>query len=222
MLWLVPAYLVGSIPFGCLIGWARGMDIRSVGSGNIGATNVGRFMGRRWGLICFSLDFLKGFGPSFSYGLASSATVESDGAISAIRWLGVTVAAVLGHVFPLWLHFKGGKGVATGLGALLGVWPVLGHPAVFALVIWLVVVGFSGYVSLASIISATALPILVGFNVRHLDRPLGECVAYILAMLLLAVLVVLRHGSNMARLRAGTEKKISLWNSNRDRIGSET
>ncbi|MEX0654944.1 MAG: glycerol-3-phosphate 1-O-acyltransferase PlsY [Phycisphaeraceae bacterium] len=208
-LWFAVAYLAGSLPFGLLIGRWQGVDLRAAGSGNLGATNVGRVLGRKWGLVCFALDAAKGLGPVLGYGLASGMVGgEADGALRALAWLSVAAAAMVGHVFPVWLKFKGGKGVATGLGALLGVWPTLTLPAAVAALVWLGTVRRTGYVSLASMLAAVSLPVLAVLSGLMFDRPAGEVAVYAAVTAALAGLVVLRHRSNIARLRAGTETKV--------------
>ena len=114
------AYLCGSIPMGLCIGFSRGMDIRTQGSRNIGATNCGRVLGRPWGVLCFILDVLKGLGPVLGAGLVLGYAGRSDlGSSEAWQWLCIAAAAVLGHVFPVWLKFQGGKGVATSVGMMI-------------------------------------------------------------------------------------------------------
>jgi len=212
LVWLVAAYLVGSIPFGFLMGKAKGIDLREHGSGNIGATNAGRVLGKRLGLMCFGLDVLKGMAPAMAYGLthglASSDELSSMTVLGALAWLSVAVAAaVVGHVFPIWLGFKGGKGVATALGMLLGVYPLLTWPGVIAGVVWLVVVKATGYVSLASVAAAVSLPLLATGACLWFGLPLGATAAFATLTAALAALVVLRHRSNLQRLRQGTEPK---------------
>ena len=125
-LFIPAAFLCGSIPFGMLIARARGIDIRAHGSGNIGATNVGRVLGRTWGVAVFALDVCKGLAPVLVAG-AALGTLGHIAAPARDAWLvlATAAAAILGHVFCPWLRFKGGKGVATSLGALAGVFPVL-------------------------------------------------------------------------------------------------
>jgi acyl phosphate:glycerol-3-phosphate acyltransferase len=226
--WLAGAYLVGSIPFGLLIGLARGVDIRDSGSGNVGATNAGRVLGKSWGLLCFLLDVGKGLGPTLGYGLWAGLAcldpgldpggtlgvtsggvsgTEVGGMVAALGWLAVSVAAVLGHVFPIWLRFKGGKGVATGLGVVLGFWPVLTIPGVIAGLSWVVVAKRTGYVSLASILAACSLPVLAVVSAICWGRSAGETTVYAGVTLVLALLIVVRHRGNLGRLRAGTEPK---------------
>ncbi len=211
--WLVGSYLVGSIPFGLLIGLTKGVDIRTAGSGNVGATNTGRVLGRKWGLTCFVLDVCKGLGPTLGYGLStglSGSLGTQAGATAVLGWLIVAAAAMIGHIFPIWLKFKGGKGVATGLGVLLGFWPVLTLPGIAAGLIWLVTIKLTGYVSLASISAACALPPLALLSALYWQRDVSQVVIYVAVTLLLGLLVVIRHRSNIHRLRQGTEPK-AAW-----------
>jgi glycerol-3-phosphate acyltransferase PlsY len=142
------AYLVGSIPFGLFIAFARGIDIRKHGSGNIGATNVGRVLGPKAWLACFTLDFAKGLLPSLGAG-AWLGLIGSTQPASAHAWVWVLVMAgpVLGHMFCPWLKFRGGKGVATGLGAMLGVYPILTIAGFAAAAVWLAAAARWRYVS---------------------------------------------------------------------------
>jgi len=206
---VVAAYLVGAIPFGFVIGKARGVDIRTVGSGNIGATNLGRALGRKWGLFCFLLDVAKGALPVLviggAFGWLGRDTL-SAGEVG--QWLGIAVAAMVGHIFPVYLKFKGGKGVATGFGVMLGFWPMLTLPAVGALLTWLIFAGAVRYVSVASVVAAAVLPgyflLLAAINGWPIDRfwPL------LLVTGLMALLVGVRHGSNFIRLARGQESRL--------------
>lgn len=209
LIWLIAAYLAGSIPFGLLIGLARGVDIRTQGSGNVGATNAGRVLGKKWGITCFILDVLKGMLPVLGFGLAAGLTASdtAGSAIDALRWIAIAVAAVVGHVFPVWLKFKGGKGVATGLGVLLGLWPVLTVPGLVAAVVWFAVIKASGYVSLASVLASISLPLLTLISGLAFGKSAGEIAVYTSITALLGLLVVVRHRSNIRRLREGTESK---------------
>lgn len=213
-LWLAGSYLVGSVPFGLLLGLARGVDIRQSGSGNVGATNAGRVLGRGWGLLCFVLDVCKGLGPTLAYGLSSGLAGmqpnNASGPPAVLGWLVVSAAAVFGHVFPVWLKFKGGKGVATGLGVLLGFWPVLTIPGVLAGVGWFVLVKLTGYVSLASVAAACSLPVMAVVSGLCWGRSIGETATYASVGLVLALLIVVRHRGNLRRLREGTEPK-AAW-----------
>ena len=152
---IVGAYLLGSVPFGLIIAAGHGKNLRSIGSGNIGATNLSRALGRKWGYFCFCLDAAKGLIPT----LIGAKLVSGVPTISELfLWLGVGFAAVIGHVFPLYIKFKGGKGVATSFGVALGLWPYYTICAAGAMVIWGVVVLVWRYISLASIIASLGFP----------------------------------------------------------------
>src|SRR5690349_6413378 len=119
---LIPAaYLVGSVPFGLMVGLARGVDVRKAGSGNIGATNVGRLLGRKWFAVVFALDFLKGLVPALVAGIFVHLSGQPPHLLDYLLWLAVAFATIFGHMFSLFLRFKGGKGVATSAGVLFGV-----------------------------------------------------------------------------------------------------
>lgn len=207
--WLVIAYFSGSIPFGLLIGFARGVDIRKEGSKNIGTTNVGRVLGRKWGILCFVLDVAKGLGPvlgaGFMFGLTGKTALESN---EAWQWLSIALVAVLGHMFPVWLKFKGGKGVATGLGVLLGFWPMLTLPGLAAFATWAFVLLSCRYMSIASMTGAVSIPFFLAGWAMLAERSMTELTPFFVVTALLALLVVIRHKGNIARLRAGTEPKI--------------
>ncbi len=212
---LAIGFLAGSIPFGLLIARSKGVDIRKHGSGNIGATNVGRVLGRRYFFLCFFLDMLKGLLPVLGAGLVLGTLGRFDlTTAQSFAWLAAVLAPVLGHVFSPWLGFKGGKGVATGLGALLGLFPALTVPAALAFVVWAVSITVTRYMSLSSMIAAASIPlwVLVSFEVAgRMGRFEGSALArawpYLLIGGLLALLVIWTHRSNIARLRAGTEPK---------------
>lgn len=185
------AYLLGSIPFGYLIvRWQRGIDVRATGSGSIGATNVMRNLGVAGFLATFVLDCAKGVAAV----LLASRWAESDP-----RWVGAAaVTAILGHCFPLWLKFRGGKGVATAI----GVYVLLTPAAIGAwLAVFAVMVGLWRYVSLGSITASALFPALAYF----LDQPPG---AIVLASAASAAIVIGKHHSNIRRLLEGTESKI--------------
>lgn len=213
---MLGAYLAGSIPFGLLIGKACGIDVRTQGSGNIGATNVGRVLGRRWGFTCFGLDVAKGFVPTMGAGLIegvwNASTISSA---QAGAWLGVAACAVIGHMFPVWLRFKGGKGVATGLGACLGVHPFLSIPALSSLAVWIVCVKLTRYVGLSSSLAAVSLPLLVWVwhGAGMWSRLTGHeshgegMVVFIGGTAVLAGVVLIKHRGNLVRTMKGTEPK---------------
>jgi len=244
---IVGAFAIGSIPFGFLIARARGIDIRQHGSKNIGATNVGRVLGRPWGILCFALDFLKGLAPvlvtGFILGMWDAAGPASSAAAAASQpvlervlsaqpihawtWLAVAVAAIAGHMFTPWLGFKGGKGVATGFGALAGVWPVLTIPALAALILWMVSVKITRYVGISSCLAAASLPISVALllpltRALNGDSSPGSSISpgevwpsagwpvlpYFLTVTALAAVVIFKHRANIARTLAGTESKV--------------
>lgn len=212
---ILAALLSGSIPFGLLIARARGLDIRAHGSGNIGATNVGRTLGLKWGALCFALDFLKGFLPTLVCGLWANLIGDwapADGPASL--WLLVLGASILGHIYSPWVRFKGGKGVATSLGAMLAFYPILTLPAAGAIGVWAASLRAWGYVSLASIFAAASIPLSViafPLAVRAAGlaaRPAAISWPALGASAALAALVIYRHRANIARLRRGTEPRI--------------
>lgn len=217
--WVCAAYLAGSVPFGLLIGRAHGIDIRAHGSKNIGATNVGRVLGRRAGIACFALDMLKGFVPTLLAGLALGTAGRVDPPPDASwAWLAVAGAAVAGHMFPPWLAFRGGKGVATGFGAILAVVPLLTIPAAGALVVWLGTLRVSRYVGLSSCVAAASLPLLTALQpgllrAAGLGRAgapgLGTVAPHLAVGAILAALVIYRHRGNLARTLRGTESRVA-------------
>lgn len=196
---VIASYLLGSIPTGyLLVRLFRHQDIRAIGSGNIGATNVLRSGGKGLGAATFALDVLKGaapvllarwISPPFATGGISARDLE---AIAA-------VVAVLGHMFPIWLHFRGGKGVATGFGVFLvaAPWAALASIGLFFLVLL-----FTRYVSLASILGAASFPIFAWFLV-HGDKP----AIYVASQVIVAMLIIVKHHENIRRLFAGTENR---------------
>ena len=189
------SYLLGSIPFGYLIVRARqGRDVRDAGSGNIGAANVTRVAGTIAGIATLLLDAAKGYLAVYIAGRLTG---------SNIRWMMVAALfAVLGHLFPVWLSFRGGRGVATGLGAFL---PLCREAVVAAFVIWIAVVVFWRYISLGSIIAAAALPLLV----YVLYAP-GHAPPHVVSVITVAisVLIIWKHQPNIGRLINGTESRL--------------
>ena len=205
---MLGSYLLGGIPFGLLIAKSKGVDIRSAGSGNIGATNVGRVLGKKWGLLVFALDAAKGAAAT----TAASVIIHQRPAISVSQadyiWLGAGVCAVLGHIFPIYSGLKGGKGVATSLGAIFGVYPYLTWSALLGLGIWGLVVKASGYVSLASIVAAWSVPISFIVISIVAGWRLGEHILLIGLSIVLSTFILIRHRANLVRIRAGTENKV--------------
>lgn len=207
-IWWLPlvAYLLGSIPFGYLIvRVSGGGDVRRHGSGNIGATNVARVSGTLCGLLTLALDAAKGY---FAVWLAATATDNS------VRWMMVAaVLALIGHLFPVWLRFRGGRGVATGAGVIL---PICWQAVAGAAVVFLLVVIFWRYVSLGSIAAAASLPLLVYMlyaRAPGLAPPLIVSAGTSAAM----VLVIWRHRPNILRLLEGSEPRFSLRGRKTDR-----
>lgn len=199
------AYLLGSVPFGVLIASAYGKDLRSIGSGNIGATNVARALGKKWAYVCFVLDCLKGLVPMLIAKLIISELTV--GALSL--WLAVGCAAIMGHVFPIYLRFKGGKGVATSLGVVLGLYPYYTIPGVAALAIWVGTVLIWRYISLASITAAVAFPISLIVTIVLLgDWRFLQLWPLIVMALVMGLLVIVRHAENIKRLLEGSETKV--------------
>ena len=181
---IVGSYLLGSIPTGFLWAKARGIDIRKVGSGNIGATNVMRALGKGPGSVVLLIDAAKGFLPVF---LARDRGVELQ--------MICCVAVIAGHNWTCWLKFKGGKGVATSAGALAAMLPV---PLLCGLAVWGVVFGISRYVSLASVCGAVALPVATWW--KNPD--------FFWLTVFLSAIVIYKHKANLQRLRAGTENRV--------------
>ncbi|HMP90116.1 MAG TPA: glycerol-3-phosphate 1-O-acyltransferase PlsY [Kiritimatiellia bacterium] len=194
---LFAAYLLGAIPFGLLIGKLKGIDIRRHGSGNIGATNVLRVLGKPLGIATFILDALKGFVPAFFF--PALALHVADGQVDRqILSVLCGALAIIGHNFPVFLKFKGGKGIATSAGVLLGIaWPA----ALSGVAVWALVFFVSRYVSLASI--AGALTVIGSGWWFYRD---GNIVLPIV-LTVLGLLAILRHKSNIVRLLNGTENR---------------
>jgi glycerol-3-phosphate acyltransferase PlsY len=193
-IFLVGSYLFGAVPFGLLIARSRGVDLRAVGSGNIGATNVFRSVGKGLGLLTFALDALKGFLPAFLIPQFLDLGF-SDGTAGLIFGFG----AIAGHNWPVFLSFKGGKGVATSAGVLFAVAPAA---ALAGLLTFAVTLKTSKFVSLSSMAAALAIAALSW--ILYLENGLTLPIA----LSILAGMVVIRHRSNIERLRAGTESKI--------------
>ncbi len=196
------SYLTGAIPWGYLIGKKHGVDIRKLGSKNIGATNVTRVIGKWSGKLCFILDFLKGFIPVIIVTVLCKNNIIDDS--YHIMQMVAALSAVLGHMFPVYLWFRGGKGISTTAGALLALAPIS-----FAIAgsVWIIVYLLSRYVSLASISAAAILPICATL-INMLKPELYYHSPFVLGFLyFLAVMAILRHSSNIKRLLNGTEKK---------------
>ena len=199
---LLGSYLLGSIPFGYLAGRLQGIDIRQAGSCNVGATNVVRLLGKRYGYPVFALDVLKGFAAvKISMLMATGRPPEWNS--PEIFGILAAMSSVLGHLYPPWLKFKGGKGVATSAGALLALTPVA---TLIGVAIWIIVFWLTRYVSLASLTAAVVLPIVI-LVVSSPDQNKRKPLVY--SSVCVAAVVVWRHRSNLSRLIRGTEPRFT-------------
>jgi glycerol-3-phosphate acyltransferase PlsY len=195
------SYLLGSIPTGFLVGKARGIDIRRIGSGNIGATNVFRTFGTVAGVAVLLTDALKGFLAVALVAWLCWKTYGTVGGTFTREWLEIDagLAAVLGHNYTCWLHFKGGKGIATSAGVLLALVP---YSLLIIFAIWILVLGLTRYVSLASICASFSLPFATWLT--------GRSSTLILITSAMTVLAIYKHKSNIQRLFNGTETRIGI------------
>ena len=202
--WIIGAYLIGGIPFGFLIGKMRGVDVRTVGSKNIGATNVFRTVGKKWGLLAFLCDVLKGLLP----------TLAARRFAADPSWLplAVGIMCVVGHMLTPYMKFKGGKGVATAFGAMLALIPAT---VGIAFAIFALTFACSNYISLGSCVSATSLAVMIWIpfldHAGYRDLPLCTLVT------LIAAFIVWKHRSNIGRLVRGNENKIYLFGKTREK-----
>ena len=209
----VAAYLVGSFPTAHLLARSRGVDLGAVGSKNYGATNLGRTLGRSWGILCFAIDATKGALPVVLGGWLLGALGAPSGGVTTATawcWLATALAAILGHTLSPWIGFKGGKGVATGFGALAAMWPVLTLPAGLAILLWAAILAVSRIISLASMVAAISIPcsVLVAALAANGLAGVRAAVPFLVATGVIAAFVVWKHRSNIARMRAGTEPKV--------------
>jgi glycerol-3-phosphate acyltransferase PlsY len=187
---LVCSYLVGAIPFGLVVGKLGGVDVRLHGSKNIGATNVSRILGKKLGFVTLVLDVLKGYMP-----MTVASWLLADNSLREIVICGCGVAAVLGHMFPVYLGFKGGKGVATGLGVFLYLSPLA---ILITLLLFLGIVAFSGFVSAGSLLASALFPLWLYF--------FDASPQVILSAAIIAGLIWVKHHENIGRLLRGDEK----------------
>jgi acyl phosphate:glycerol-3-phosphate acyltransferase len=199
---VIGSYLLGSVPFGYLAGRIAGIDIRKCGSGNVGATNVIRTLGKGYGYPVFLADFLKGFG-AVKLSILIATRMQPEWNSPEPFGILAAIASVLGHSFPVWLRFRGGKGVATSGGALFGLAPIA---ALVGGAIWMLVFWLTRYVSVASIAAAAALPIIILITAR-LTQTAGKSLFY--SSVCLAAVVIWRHRSNLSRLMRGTEPRFT-------------
>ena len=200
------SYLLGSTAFGLILGLVfRGVDIRKHGSGNVGATNAGRVLGRPFGLAAFVGDFVKGWLPAYWIGPYVAAAPDRYALVGV--WCGA--AAVCGHVWPIFFGFKGGKAVATGCGAIVGRDPLVFLGGGLA---WLLAVGTTRMVSLGSIVMCFAFPAFAWWRARAKDG--GTELVW--GTLALALLVLWRHRANIGRIFAGTESRLGRKSTNKN------
>jgi glycerol-3-phosphate acyltransferase PlsY len=194
------SYLLGSIPAGYLAGRMAGIDIRKAGSGNIGATNVTRTLGRHYGYPVFVADFAKGTLAVYA-SILLGRYIAAERTSSEIYGMVGATCCILGHIFPVWLGFKGGKGVATSAGALFGLMPLA---AAIGVGVWVITFEVTRYVSVASIATAMLLPLTV-LGLTYARNTNGMSLFYF--TLCLAAVVIFRHRSNLYRLLRGTEPR---------------
>jgi len=192
------SYLIGAIPWGYLIGKRNGVDIRTLGSKNVGATNVTRVIGKWSGRLCFLLDFLKGFIPVLLV------TVLFDKDILSLGQIVAALSAVIGHMFPVYLWFRGGKGISTTGGAILALAP---YSFAVAGIVWVMVYLLSRYVSLASIAAATIMPVCATLIIILKPDLYPHSWLGIGFLYFLSVIAILKHSSNIKRLLNGTENR---------------
>ena len=202
ILLMVIAYILGSVPNALWIGKVfKGIDIREHGSRNTGSTNAARVFGAKLGILTLILDVSKGLVPTLMAILLKADFFENLTRISNLDYVLVGICAILGHVFSIFMNFKGGKAVATTLGVFLILVP---KAILFAAIVFFVVFAISRYVSLSSVLAAISLPIFIYF--------LYQQIIYVILGILIAILIVVKHKSNIGRLKNGTESKFNLKN----------
>ena len=211
---IVLAYLLGSIPSAVWIGKKYyGIDIREHGSKNAGTTNMLRVLGRRAAAPVFALDFLKGFVAVTVIELMQYDDLIGHNDIINLK-IGAVVAAVLGHIFPIFAGFRGGKGVATLVGAVTGIYP---PAALLCFGDWIVVLMISHYVSLSSMIAGCCFPVFTLISPK-----VNGSKAFVVFSFIIAILLLVTHRKNIKRLREGTESKIHIWKTRRTRTDGPT
>jgi glycerol-3-phosphate acyltransferase PlsY len=213
LIWISIAYLCGSVPFGVLIARSKGVNIRNEGSGNIGATNVGRVLGRRFGIACFVLDGVKGGAPVLAAGIGQGIFGETPPSLHTFdssMWLLTAIAAILGHCFSPWLGFKGGKGIATAFGAMLAIWPLMGIPALCALGVWAITLAITRVMAIASILGALTITVMLVIQaiVYSMGSSPVPILPYMGISIALLIFVIYTHRSNIARILSGSEMKV--------------
>ncbi len=198
------AYFLGAIPFGLVVGKLKGIDPRTAGSGNIGATNVGRLLGGKYFALVFTLDLLKGLLPM----LLAAWLVHDipDASKPYLMWMLVGAGSILGHLYPIYLKFKGGKGVATSAGVLLGLWPFYTIPGALVLGLFIVVFLITRTVSIGSIVAAAMFPVAYVLVGKYKGWPItGMQLPLLIFAIFVSLMIVIKHRSNIKRLLSGTE-----------------
>jgi glycerol-3-phosphate acyltransferase PlsY len=209
MIAMIPAaYVVGAIPFGLMVGRAKGIDPRKAGSGNIGATNLGRLLGVKFFAIVFVLDLIKGLLPMLAGAWWVRGHFARPDAGVYVLWLMLGFAAILGHMFSLFIGFKGGKGVATSCGVVLGLFPYYTWAGLIVLGVWVVLFLATRYVSVASMVAAGLFPVAYAGLALANGWPMArEQLPLLVFAVMVAGMIVYKHRGNLARLRAGTKHR---------------
>lgn len=200
------SYLLGAVPFALLLGRLNGIDVRKIGSGNVGAMNLGRVLGRKWFFAVFGLDMIKGLVPSLIAGWAIS--TEGSPVTRDLCRLVVGLLAVVGHNYPIYIGFKGGKGVSTSLGVALGVYPEFTFPGLICFFVWAGGLGLTRMSSVGSMAGAVAFPLLFVVWSRWRGEVLADRWPFLAFSMGIAVMVLWRHRANLARIASGTETRV--------------
>jgi len=201
------SYLLGAVPFALLLGRLNGIDVRKIGSGNVGAMNLGRVLGRKWFFAVFGLDMIKGLIPSLVAGWLLSGEPGSN-AVRDLCRLGIGLLAVVGHNYPVYIGFRGGKGVSTSLGVALGVYPEFTIPGIACFFVWAAGLGLTRMSSVGSISGAIAFPLFYIAWSRWRGDGLADRWPFLAFAIGIAVMVLWRHRANIARIIAGTETRV--------------
>jgi glycerol-3-phosphate acyltransferase PlsY len=207
---LTLSYLAGSIPFGVLIAKTKRVNIREHGSKNIGATNVGRVLGKKYGLLCFFLDVLKGAIPVLLVGIVSELfdqSIGETGTTEMLLWICVAFASLLGHMYSVFLKFGGGKGVATTFGGMVAMWPLLTVPVLLAFFAWVITVKCSKTISLASLVASFVL-FADAVAIVFMQSTLQHAWPLLAITGLITCMVFWKHRSNIGRIARGEEPQI--------------
>jgi glycerol-3-phosphate acyltransferase PlsY len=213
MEWIISitlAYLAGSIPFGVIIARLKGVNIREHGSKNIGATNVGRVLGKNFGALCFFLDVLKGAIPVYVIGILTSSfgqPIELISTNAMLLWISVALASLLGHMYSPWLKFGGGKGIATTFGGMVAMWPLLTIPVLLAFLAWIITLKATKMISLASLVASLVLFIDAVVTVLF-DSTIEHAWPLLAVTGVITMMVFWKHRSNILRIIHGKEPKV--------------